>query len=166
MKIAIIYVSKHGTTEKVAHSIADKLRGRNDVELFSLKKIANPDISSFEMIILGSSIYAGQASGKIKSFCKMNEPVLLRKKTGLFVCGMHPDKEQQEKELKEAYPDLLMKKADVTGFLGGEFLFEKMNFFERLITSKIAKTKGSVSQINWDAIDDFVMKTNGIICRV
>jgi menaquinone-dependent protoporphyrinogen oxidase len=160
MKIAIIYASKHGTTEKVAGSIADKLMGTNEVELFSLNKNANPDISGFDMVILGSSIYAGQASGKMKSFCKANESVLLQKKTGLFVCGMHPDKEQQEKELNEAYPDILLKKAKATGFLGGEFLFEKMNFFERMIIKKIAKTESSVSQINWDAINDFCKKIN------
>ena len=158
MKIAIIYASKHGTTEKVANSIADKLKEANEVQLFWLKKIANPDISLFDMVILGASIYAGQASSKMKSFCKKNESVLLQKKTGLFICGMHPDKEQQNKELNEAYPVALHEKAMATGFLCGEFLFEKLNFFERLIVKKIAKTKSSVHQINWEAIDDFVNK--------
>ena len=158
MKIAIIYASKHGTTEKVATSIADKLRETNEVELFSLKKNANPDISGFDTIILGSSIYAGQASGKMKSFCKANETVLLQKKLALFVCGMHPDKEEQEKELKNAYSEDLQKKAMATGFLGGEFLFEKMNFFERIIIKKIAKTTNSVHQIDSEAIDNFITK--------
>jgi len=154
MKAAIIYASKHGTTEKVANSIAEKLSG----ELFSLNKNPNPDISEFETIILGSSIYAGQASGKMKAFCKANESVLLQKKIGLFVCGMQPIKEQREKELKDAYSEALHEKSVASGFLGGEFLFEKMNFFERLIIKKIAKTTESVQQIDWDAVDDFVKK--------
>jgi menaquinone-dependent protoporphyrinogen oxidase len=61
MKTAIIYASKHGTTEKVAQAIADKLKKTTDVELFSLKKNPNPKISEFDMIILGSPIYAGQS---------------------------------------------------------------------------------------------------------
>jgi menaquinone-dependent protoporphyrinogen oxidase len=158
MKIAIIYASKHGTTEKVAGSIAEKLSETNDVKLFSLKENPNSDIREFETVILGSSVYAGQASGRMKSFCKTNESVLLEKKTGLFVCGMQPDKEQQKKELKDAYSDVLLEKAVVTGFLGGEFLFEKLNFFERLIVKKIAKTKSSVYMIDWEAIDEFVKK--------
>jgi len=158
MKTAIIYASKHGTTEKVARSIAEKLTGTNEVELFSLKKNSNHDISGFETAILGTSIYAGQASGKMKAYCKANESVLLQKKTGLFVCGMHPDKEQQEKELKDAYPEILQEKAVATGFLGGEFLFEQMNFFERLIIKKVAKTTTSVHQIDWEAVDSFVGK--------
>ena len=152
MKTAIIYASKHGTTEIVALSIAEKLSG----EPFSLKKNQNPDISGFDMVILGSSIYMGQASGKMKAFCKTNEPVLLQKKIGLFVCGMHPEKEQREKELNDAYPAVLHEKAVAIGFLGGEFLFEKMNFIERLIIKKIAKTTESTHQIDRDAVDVFI----------
>ena len=160
MKIAIIYVSKYGTTEKVAGIIAGKLKETNEVELFSLKKNARHDISGFEMAILGSSIYAGQASGKMKTFCKENEAVLLQKKIALFVCGMHPKQEEREKELKDAYSEALHEKADATGFLGGAFLFERMNFFERFIIKKIAKTNTSVYRIDKEAIEHFVEKMN------
>jgi menaquinone-dependent protoporphyrinogen oxidase len=156
MKTAIIYTSKYGTTEKVAASIAEKLKDANEVELFSLKKNSKPDISGFELVILGSSIYMGQASKKMKAFCKANESVLLQKKTGLFVCGMHPDKEQQHKELKDAYSEILQNKAIATGFLGGAFLFEQMNFVERSIIKKIAKTTTSIEQIDWEAVDGFI----------
>jgi uncharacterized protein (DUF1697 family)/menaquinone-dependent protoporphyrinogen IX oxidase len=158
MKTAIIYTSKHGTTEKVACSIAEKIKKSHEVELFSLKKNPKPDISGFELVVLGSSIYAGQASGKIKAFCKANESVLLQKKTGLFVCGMEPDKEKQHKELKDAYPEALHNKAIATEFLGGAFLFEKMNLFERMIIKKIAKTTTSVERIGWEAVDEFIGK--------
>ena len=158
MKTAIIYASKHGTTEKVAKTIADKLRKTAETELFSLKNNPNPNISEFDQIILGSSIYAGQSSKKMKIFCKNNESILLQKKIGLFICGMHPNKAEQEKELKEAYPEILQKNATAIEFLGGEFLFEKMNFFERFIARMIAKTKISVHQIDWSGIDNFVTK--------
>jgi menaquinone-dependent protoporphyrinogen oxidase len=158
MKTAIIYTSKYGTTEKIACSIAEKLKETNGVELFSLKKNAKPNISAFETVILGSSIYAGQASGKMRTFCKANESVLLQKKTALFVCGMEPDKEKQEKELKDAYPEALQNKAIATGFLGGAFIFEKMNLFERMIIKKIAKTTTSVERIDWKSVDEFINK--------
>jgi len=147
MKTAIIYDSKYGTTEKVAGSIAEKLMETNEVECFSLKKNPNPDISGFEVVILGTPVYAGQPSKKMKAFCKINEPVLLEKKTGLFVCGMEPYREKRENELKAAYPITLQEKALAAAFLGGAFLFEQMNFFERLIIRKIAKTNKSVQRI-------------------
>ena len=34
MKTALIYASKYGTTEKIASSIAEKLKNTNDIELF------------------------------------------------------------------------------------------------------------------------------------
>ena len=156
MKTAIIYTSKYGTTEKIAGLIAEKLKESGEVELFSLAKYPNPDISAFETVILGTPIYAGQALKKMKTFCKMNETALLQKKTGLFICEMEPNKEKQEQELKNAYPEVLQKKAIATGFLGGAFLFEKMNFFERMIIKKIAKTTTSIQQIDEKAIDKFI----------
>ncbi len=158
MKTAIVYATKHGTTEKVAQTITGKLSETSDVELFSLEKNPHPDIREFDRVILGSPIYAGQSSKKMKVFCKENEGVLLQKKLALFICGMHPSKEEQEKEMKAAYPEVLQKNAIVIAFLGGEFLFEKMNFLERFIAKMIAKTKTSVHRIDWDSIDNFVRK--------
>ena len=158
MKIVIIYASKHGTTEKVAASIAEKLRENNEVALFSLKKNPNPDICDFGMVILGTPVYAGQASGKMQKFCKNNGQTLLQKKTGLFVCGMEPEQTKREKELTDAYPEVLLKNAVATGFLGGAFKFEEMNFMERFIINKIANTNESVSRIDEHAIEDFVAK--------
>jgi menaquinone-dependent protoporphyrinogen oxidase len=160
MKTAIIYTTKYGTTEKVAASIAERLKETHEVELFSLKNNPHPDISKFELVILGSPIYMGQVPGKMKAFCKANEAVLLQKKTSLFICGMYPDKEQRHKELKDAYSEVLQNNAAVTGFFGGAFIFERMNFIERLIIKKIAKTTTSLEQIDWDAIDGFVKKLN------
>ncbi|MCL2074001.1 MAG: flavodoxin domain-containing protein [Marinilabiliaceae bacterium] len=156
MKTAIIYATKHGTTENVASNIADKLSSAHEVELISLRKISKPTLSDFEIVILGTPIYAGKASKKMKSFCKAYETILLKKKIGLYVCGMHPSREKQETELKEAYPEHLLNNASAIGFMGGEFLFEKMNLFERLIIKKIAKTNISVHWINFKEIDNFV----------
>jgi len=156
MKTAIIFASKYGTTEKVAAMIAEKLKNCNEIEIFSLKKNPNPDISQFEMVILGTAIYAGSALKKMKKFCRANKQVLLQKKLGLFVCGMEPTKDKQDQELQDAYPEVLHKNAVATGFMGGAFLFEKMNFFERSIIKKIAKTTTSVHQISESAIGEFV----------
>ena len=156
MKTAIIYTSKHGTTERVACAMADKLRETDEVTLFSLKKDPNPIISAFDRVVLGAPVYAGKVSAKMKTFCKANEAVLLQKRTGLFVCGMYPSKEKQEEELKNAYPQELFTLAKATAFLGGAFLFEQMNFFERAIIKKIAKTTTSVHRIDWEAVDGFI----------
>ncbi len=158
MKTAIIYASKHGTTEKVARAIGEKLKGATDVELFSLKNTPNPDIRSFDTIVLGTSIYAGQPSKKMKAFCYGNEAALLQKRVGLFVCGIEPSPEGRKRETDAAYPEELRKHAAVVAFLGGEFLFEAMSFFERTIAGMIAKTTTSISRIDNDGVEVFAQK--------
>lgn len=155
MKTAIIYTSKHGTTAKVAQMLAERLTG-NQVSIIDLKKEQHPDIRSFDGIILGTSIYASALSKTMRRFCNENIEVWKRKRLALFVCGMEPDSAKQQQELANAYPQELYEYAVSTCFAGGEFLFEKMNFFERAIIKRIAKTDKSVSSIKEDEIVRFV----------
>lgn len=155
-KIAIIYASKHGTTEKVAQRLAARLDG--DVSLISLKQNKNPDIKSFDTIILGTAIYAGAPQKVMTAFCQSNEGELLGKAIGLFICGMQPGSETREKEIVDAYSKTLRQHAKATAFLGGEFLFEKLNFFEKLIVKKVSKVTSSVSSIDENAVTVFAKK--------
>ncbi|GHT77372.1 flavodoxin [Bacteroidia bacterium] len=159
MKTAIIYTSKHGTTAKVAQMIAGRLTG-SQLSIIDLKKVKCPDLNSFDGIVLGTSIYAGTSSKTMQRFCKDNIEVLTQKRLALFVCGMEPDTSKRQQELTNAYPQELVQHAVSTCFAGGEFQFEKMNFFERAIIKRIAKTDKSISDINSDNIDRFVQEIN------
>lgn len=154
MKTAIIYYSKKGTTQKVAKIISDKLDSQEG--LIDLKNKSSFDISTYERIIIGSPIYAGNSHNKVKKFIVSNLNLLLNKEVGLYVCGMERDEAKQREELERAYPKELIDKAKSKQFLGGEFLFENMNFFEKMIIKKIAKTDKSISEINHQNIDRFV----------
>ncbi|MDR0573406.1 MAG: flavodoxin [Tannerella sp.] len=157
MKTAIIYTSKHGTTAKVAQMLATRLTD-NQVSIIDLKKEQHPDIYSFDGIILGAPIYASASSKTMQRFCKENIETLKQKRPALFVCGMEPDSAKQQQELANAYPDELYQSAVSKQFVGGEFLFEKMNFFERAIIKRIAKTDKSVSQIKENEIDKLIVE--------
>jgi menaquinone-dependent protoporphyrinogen oxidase len=159
MITAIIYTSKHETTAKVAQMIAGQL---NQVLTFDLKKDKHPDVNSFDGIILGTSVYAGTPSKAMQRFCKENIETLKQKRLTLFVCGMEPDGAKQQQELVNAYPQELYEYAVSKCFAGGEFLFEKMNFFERAIIKRIAKTDKSISQIREEDINKFVKEINNL----
>lgn len=154
MKTAIIYYSKKGTTQKVAKIISEKLNSEED--LINLKQNTPLDISSYDRIIIGTPIYAGNSSKKVKKFITANQHHLLKKEIGLYVCGMEKEEEKQREELERAYPKELIDKAKSKQFLGGEFLFENMNFFERMIIKKIAKIDKSISALNHQNIDRFI----------
>lgn len=156
MKTAIIYYSKKGTTQKVAKIISEKLDSKE--EMFDLKNKSNLDINSYDRIIIGTPIYAGNSNNKVKKFIASNLNHLLNKEIGLYICGMEKEEEKQREELERAYPKELIDKAKSKQFLGGEFLFENMNFFEKMIIKKIAKTDKRISEINHQNIDRFVQE--------
>ncbi|MBV1709042.1 MAG: hypothetical protein KMY54_04220 [Erysipelothrix sp.] len=52
MKTAIIYASTYGSTQKVAEVLHSSIK---DSDIFNVKK-ENPNISSYDSVILGSSI--------------------------------------------------------------------------------------------------------------
>lgn len=158
MKTVVIYLSRHGTTEKVAHMICDRLSG-DEITLINLKENPDPDLFSFERIIIGASVYAGSVRKPFKKFCSNEKLCLFAcKELGLFVCGMEEDKFKQIQEFEHIFPEQIRRFAKAKFFVGGEFLFDKMSFFEKLLVKKIAKVSTTVSNINMEALDKFIAK--------
>jgi len=153
MKTAIIYASSHGTTEKVAKQIQHGL-GIERTQLINLKTTKTLDLSLFDTLVIGGSIHAGQMQSKVKRFCKKNMVDLLQKRVGLFMVGMNEP--QFETEFNKAFPELLRKHAITSKCVGGEFLFEKMNFIEKLIVKKVSGISHNVSKIDDSKISELV----------
>ena len=156
-KTAIVYASSRGTTEKVARHIQQGL-GFENTQLFNLKTTKAIDLSQFDTLVIGGSIHAGQMQGKVKRFCKNNMVELLQKRIGLFMVGMNEP--EFEKELNNAFPELLRKHAKTSKCVGGEFLFEKMNCIEKLIVKKVSGITEDVSKIDGDKIGELVEEIN------
>lgn len=151
MKTAIIYATTHGTTEKVAQQIEKQL---GNAQLYNLKQTKNIDLSQFDQVVIGGSIHAGQIQSSVKNYCKQNMVDLLQKRLALYLCGMNePD---YETELSNAYPELLRKHAITSKVVGGEFLFDRMNFIEKFLVKKISGVSQTVSKIDEGKIVEFV----------
>lgn len=149
----ILYMTKHGTTRKVAEMIKLKLASSN-VTLIDLSEVKNPDISKYNTIIIGGSIHAGMIQKRIKNFCKTNMELLMDKRLGLYLCCMSKG-DKTILQLNDAYPEELQDHAECTQLMGGEYLFEKMNFMERAIVKKISGYTETKSEIDYPAIEKF-----------
>ncbi len=154
MSIAIIYMSKHGTTEKVAELIKTKLDSYQ-THIFNLKKTKLIDLAKFDTIIIGGSIHVGSMQKKIRQFIVNNMVILLKKRIALFLVCMEKS-EKRDEQFNNAFPTELRKVSVANGFMGGEFNFDRMNFLERAIVKKIAGKSSNVSEIDYKAIEDFV----------
>lgn len=153
MKTAIVYVSNHGTTEKVAQRLRQEV-GETNCTLINLRQEKVVDPNQYDCYIIGGSIHAGFIQKRIRKFCEENMVELLQKRLGLFICCMNEAEAQAEFE--RAFPELLRSHATSKKIVGGEFLVEKMNFFERLIIKKISGVTETVSKLNEQALKELV----------
>jgi len=152
MKTLIAYSTTHGCTEKTAYELKDFLEG--EIQICNLKKDKIPTLEKFQRVIIGGSIHAGQMQKKVKNFCMNNLEELKTKDLGLFICCMEKG-ETAQKQLNDAFPPELLKVSKISTSFGGEFNFEKMNFFKKLIVKKVAHVQESTSNIDHAEIKNF-----------
>ncbi len=91
MTTAIIYVSKTGTTRKVAEYIAGKI-GAEAIDIKDCK-----DISGYDRIILGTGVFAGRIPKAMRNFVAENKEKL--SEASLFVTCLYND-EKGAKQLE------------------------------------------------------------------
>lgn len=158
MRTAIVYASKHGTTEEVAGQIRKGL-GEEKAQLFNLKTNRNFDITQFDQVIVGGSIHAGQIQKRVKDFCEQHTADLLKKRLGLFLCCM--EENEAENQFNRVYPEILRSHALSNQIMGGEFRFDRMNFFEKAIVKKVSGVRESVSNIRQEKVEAFIQQMQG-----
>ena len=158
MKVLILYMSKNGSTEKTVERLSSLL-GYNTSTTINLQNQEVPSLEQFDTVIIGGSIYFGKIQKKIKQFCSDRLDELFTKKVGLFLCYL--DEKNRHEEFLDAFPGELIDHAKATGLFGGEISFNKMNFFEKIISKKALGISKSVSRINSQAINHFAIQITG-----
>lgn len=154
MKTIIIYTSKTGTTEKCAQMIQEKIKGSTIVNLD--KKVE--DITSYDLVIVGSPIRMGMINKKIKKFLEKNLELLKTKKTAYFVCcGFNENKDTY---FSQNYNKELLDNAIVYDSFGGEMDINKQKGFDRFITKMVMKNDKSnrAVELLQDNIENFINK--------
>ncbi|MCC5911081.1 MAG: flavodoxin domain-containing protein [Clostridiaceae bacterium] len=157
MSTLIIYATKYGCTEKCAKMLSEKLQGK--VELWNLKENKTIDFTQYDKIILGGSIHMGKIQKEVTELCSKNLNQLKDKKLGLFICCMR-EGDTAETELNSSFPQKLLDHAVATGCFGGEFIFKKMNFIDKMIIKKVANTNKDTSAISEESIYRFGQSMN------
>ncbi|MNW58452.1 Protoporphyrinogen IX dehydrogenase [menaquinone] [compost metagenome] len=149
MNTLIVYATKYGCTEKCAEMLSQELDGH--VDLINLKKVKDIDISKYEKVIIGGSIYIGKIQKEVTEFCSKHIEQLKNKRIALFICGMQ-EGDAIQSELNQNFNAELIERAEAKEWFGGEFTFKKMNFLERFIVKKVVKVTTDQSNILQDHI--------------
>lgn len=157
MNTLIAYGTKYGCAQKCAMKLAKELDG--NVELVNLKEKGTVNLSGYDRVIIGGSVYIGRIQKEVSEFISANLNVLLKKEVGLFICGMQ-EGDMMEKEIADNFPAELISKAKSVKNFGGEFIFKKMNFMEKAIVKKVSKISSDRSDIHHDNIKKLAMDLN------
>ncbi|MGG6312320.1 flavodoxin domain-containing protein [Paenibacillus macerans] len=155
MSTLIVYAGKYGCTEKCVQTLAAQIK--DPVEIVNLRRDAVPDLSAFDSVIVGGSIYFGQFQKACQQFCRDRLSELKLKKLGLFICC--GNFENTEQFLAAAFPAELLEHAAAKAGFGGELSMDQMSPLDRFVTKMI--TRASLKEgkplpsIRWDAIGQF-----------
>ena len=143
MRTLILYSTKSGACRECAEMLAREIK---DTTVFDLKEKV-PDITEFDIVIMGSGIRMGGAYKPFKKFLKENENILLKKDIAFFITNMQTDK--FEKIIENNIPEKLRGAAFCIKTFGGKvpfggkkddrewMLMDEVNAFVRAVKEKM-----------------------------
>lgn len=181
-KVLIFYGTRYGATEGVAGRMAEIFRENgNQAEVFNLKDLPHdriPDFSTYDGIMIGSSIKIGQWTKGVKKFVgqKAEDLNRFKGKLGFYVCSGYASNPETYEKVKveyttEACQKLGVKKLDMYDAFGGLMDFSetsRMGWLEKRILKMVGQaTTGEKAEDNsyndlrdWDQIEKFTLEFN------
>jgi menaquinone-dependent protoporphyrinogen oxidase len=111
MKALIVYGTRYGTAAEIAEEIAGFIKDEGvEVDLKDARGLKNVDISSYDLVVVGSGIKIGKWTKKSLKFLQENREALANRKVALFVTCGAANEEKTRKEGQEKYLDQVAEK--------------------------------------------------------
>ena len=153
MKILVAYRTRYGTTRRYARLLAEKLGG--EVTVADLRRKGRLSPAAFDLVLLGSPIFAGAVPSGVTRFCERHRAELLRVPVGLFICCLYEGQKAQA-QLDSAFPDWLALHAFGRWALGGEIRLGSLRFFDRLLVRAMGQSAGDLSRFRAEDLEPIV----------
>lgn len=154
MKTLIAYATKYGTAAKLAMLIKEKLG--DEVAIINLKYDPKPNLTYYDRVIMGSSVYKSKPRKELKNFIVNHLSSLLKKKVGLFFAARELDNAAQQKAIENTFPKNLRDRTMSIRFLGHAIDIHKVNPFERIKLKLLKNITKSYETFYDEEIDLFV----------
>lgn len=165
-KVLITYSTWAGATHEVANEIGKVFQANSfNVDVFMANE--SKSIDTYDAILLGTSIHAGQTVKSFRQFINNNIDILIKKPTALFiVCANMMKDSEANREETLAWLDRVVGKYDKfkplsIGLFGGAVLttgndFNKLNVLIRktiaAMNKKMIDEHGKSDFRNWEFI--------------
>ncbi len=156
----IIFASNHGTVDKCARELFKQIDGKVDICNLNEREMV-PDLTKYDSVIVGGSIHSGKIQEEVAFFCEEHLDELADKRLGLFINCLHTGEEAQ-KQLDDAFPDELARRAVVRDYFGGEVNELKLTILERIVTTQMIEKEDLEVALSKDKIKHFAQCMSGV----
>lgn len=165
-RIGLIFSTIDGQTKKISERIKAIFDKENvELEVFNIENF-NEDISSFNKLIIGSSIRYGYHNEDIIKLIEENKMELDKIKTAFFSVNLVARKPEKNTPETNPYVVKFFKKIDwkptIKEVFAGMLDYKKYKFFDRTMIQFIMWiTKGptdknvKIEYTNWEKVDEF-----------
>lgn len=140
----VTYATKYGSTADIAEVIGESIRGEGIQADVMPSKDADV-IESYDLVIVGSPVYAGKWLSDATDFLKRNSASLKDKKVAFFAAGLIMNEDTPENRLK--MEESLKEAKEIvspfaTGFFAGKLEYKKLSFPVRMLVKAMKSSEG------------------------
>lgn len=171
MKIAIVFVSPHGQTKKIAQQIKKNIifesQFREQVHLVDLDATESLTFEAMDVFIIGFPVYFGKFPNKITKWVKEHYNELHLKRLVFFTVSLNaanprPKAQEAENQLLEKFIEEVRLIPNFIALLGGAIYFTKYGFIKKFILKRISQLFGGPTDTakdheltNWCDVEEF-----------
>jgi menaquinone-dependent protoporphyrinogen oxidase len=159
-KVLVTYASKHHSTAEIAAAISTVLRRFDKLQLDLMNIETVQTITPYDVIVLGSAVYAGQWQPAAAEFLKRYEQELTQKSVWLFSSG--PTGEGDPKTMLKGWefpeglrPVIERIRPQDTAVFHGKLDPASLNILERLVVKGVHAPTGDFR--DWNMIRDWAL---------
>lgn len=151
MKTIILYSSKYGTTKMCANQIKSSL---DQSDIFSLDQNKYVDVSEYDRVVFGSSVYMGRMRSAVSKFISNNADDLKGKEVNFFFCC------NDSTDYKGLVPNVVKTSVNEIRHFGFELKISEMGLIDKFITKKVSGSKADLSKVNDKEIESYIEYLN------
>lgn len=150
--VAVAVASKHGSTDEIAHAIADILGRRGlDVTVSAVDKPSEPH--AFDAFVIGSAVYAGHWLKTARAFVETHQQLLAQRPVWLFSSGPIGDPPKPTEEPVDITGLVEATEAVEHRIFAGRLERARLGFAEKAIVIALRVPDGD--QRDWNSIHEW-----------
>jgi menaquinone-dependent protoporphyrinogen oxidase len=160
VRVLIAYRSRYGTAEECAGELRRRIHAAT--ELADLRTAHRIEVSGFDAVIVGGSIYGGRIQRQVTDFCEGQREELEARPVALYLCCLHQGA-LAEAQLRDAFPGWLLERAFAAVLPGGALHQGRLSFLDRLLVRGVTRGVRDVSFVNLGILAGLADQVNAFV---